>query len=155
MIQQLLTEALNYDETADNILAILQEHNGKRLDKRIIDKIKLVAPNVYMNKTWSYTYIEWGGHRNSGGNKGGELTIADYVKNVIIDIKWIEERNKNYFAGKVNKNKEIQSLLNNMKLRKEMEETIQNYQDVKVNLDKMLDKFEVIKYKIIERYKLK
>lgn len=100
-------------EPADTILRVLQENDGKRFDKRLVEKIKeavkLVCPTLYVRESNNLvTQIVWG--ETVGFCRGSQprrftLLIAYKTKSVHIDAAWVKEHNPAYFVARDERNR--------------------------------------------------
>lgn len=87
------------------LLDFLQEFNGKRFDKRVVDKLKAVYDRVYLEKTsYGGTYLKIGDY---------SFIVSHANVNVVVDVAFIEEKNFCYFGAAIARNEKREKSLKN------------------------------------------
>jgi hypothetical protein len=122
MLQELIMSCMESLEPQTSILRFLEGQEGKRLDKRLLEKMQ-----------------EWGGYSESGGGKGGRLLIAHALKDVRVDSNFIHQRNLAYFEAAEARNEKRQQALADPELLSDLEKTIQSFLTARDKLAKMMN----------------
>jgi hypothetical protein len=111
-LKQLIHDKLEPIEPADTILRILQENDGKRLDKRIIDKIQAACPDwqIRDQRRFGMTQIAWG-KSHYPHEEYGSLLIDHHIKCVSVDAAAVYYNNPAYFSARDKRNRQRQEIL--------------------------------------------
>jgi len=111
-IKKVIKDRIETLEPADTILRILRESHGKRLDKRIIDKMNMSCPEwrIVDKRQFKMTQIAWMTY-TMPYQSGGSLLIAHKENDVYIDSQDIYNRNPAYFEFRDKRNKQRKELL--------------------------------------------
>lgn len=135
--------ALIQDEPMEpgcSILNALKQHDGKRLTKLVVEKVSAaVGVPVTIAQSATMTYLEWGGFRNSGGKRGGQMFIAYAVKNVVIDIAFILEHNRGMFDAREERNKKRAELRTKQELFVKIINLAESLKVIRKDLDAHLE----------------
>jgi len=104
-VRNAVEDSLQPTELTDTIMRVLEENNGKRFDKRIMDKLKAALPPLryfYVTKSLGWTQLHFGDE----WEKTRFITISRQNKNVVIDCDFIRKENLGHFQGKHDNNAE-------------------------------------------------
>lgn len=132
------------------ILAFLRANEGKRVDKRFFEKLNAAVPghNIRLHQIASMSHIEWDGYGGRGGPwagprpelpAGGSLLIAYQLKNLTVDVAFVEKHNPGYFGAAVARNEKRAAMLANDAACRELEATIRQFIEAR---DKLRAAFE-------------
>jgi hypothetical protein len=121
-IRKIIQNNIESNEPADTILRILKENEGKRLDKRVIDKMQAAIPNWWIRDCREYgmTQIKWAvrwdseKHQNiptPEGQTEGSLLVAHEVKYIYINSEEIKGKNPAYFSARDERNSQRREIL--------------------------------------------
>lgn len=158
-VKQVIANAIEEREPQNKILEALRAFDGKRLDKRVEEKLRAICndDSIRIIKRYSTTEIEWGGYSYNRGNTGGLLVVAYQLKNVVIDVDYIKQKNPAYFDALDQRNAQRQELLAQPDKLEYMATTMQAYLDARDNLQRMwgFDLLSVDRYKFEEKFNLK
>jgi hypothetical protein len=108
----------------DEVLAVLKEYDGKPLTKRLLAKLPggeavwRIVHSAGMTNLETLIYI-----RTSGG-AGYSILLAHDVKNVVVNVKFIVERNPAYYDARVKRNWTREDVLANRELLTKMADTM-------------------------------
>lgn len=110
-LARVVESKLEDTDTPAAILAILKTKEGKKLDKRVIDKLNAELPGLNIRKglVASMTKIIYGDYYQTDGAKGGNLLIG--YDSDTIDTNWILEKNPAYFRAALQRNSERRAFL--------------------------------------------
>jgi hypothetical protein len=104
-VRSILTTRME-SEVVDEILAILKTMDGKPLTKRILPKLPGDEERWCITQSAGMTSLEEKSYRRTSGNTGVSLLMAYATANVVIDAKFVEERNPAWFEGRRERNAE-------------------------------------------------
>lgn len=96
----------------DTILDILKQHDGKRLTVRLLDKLPGGPDRWRITHSASMTYIQEHKYGRTGGREGYCFFMAYATTSVVIDVKYIEEKNTCYFSARRERNAKRDAILN-------------------------------------------
>jgi hypothetical protein len=139
MLQELIMSCMESLEPQTSILRFLEGQEGKRLDKRLLEKMQVQWPDLRIQQSAGMTMLEWGGYSESGGGKGGRLLIAHALKDVRVDSNFIHQRNLAYFEAAEARNEKRQQALADPELLSDLEKTIQSFLTARDKLAKMMN----------------
>jgi len=140
-IKQLISQRIESD-LPDKILAILQENNGKKFTKLILDKLPggrdvwSIGHSGHMTKLFSLRYAK------SQGETGYNFVIAHTTVNVIIDCNFIVEKNCCYFSDRKERNAKRLACLNDQNSCLKMAELINHIKDTESRINELYNMFE-------------
>jgi hypothetical protein len=140
MLVDLVKSRMEPTEPADTILKILTENNGKRLDKRIVDKLQLATgQKIRDRRQYGMTSLTYGGYDETGGRQGGCLYLAHQEKNVVIDVEYVKEHNPAYFKARDERNADRIALLTQPEEFKELAMWINHYIEAVANIKRLTE----------------
>ncbi len=156
-VREIINQAIEPNEPADSILAFLKANDGKRVDKRLIDKIAAETGDetIRLDKAHGMTRIEWGGWRRYGGKEGGQLLLSHSDKNVVVDAAWVEEKNPAEFRARDERNAKRQQVTDEE--CSHLDEAIYLFKAARNKVRTMLayeGKFEPDRHRILEEHKI-
>jgi len=127
-------------EPQDTILSVLKENDGKRLDKRLIEKLKAATKDdtINLDLRAGMAHIQWGGY---GNNCKGSLLAQYAVKNLRVDAAWIEENNAAYYRAARERNARRAETLKNEDLLTKADVAIEQYIAAREHLETLLKEF--------------
>ena len=133
-IAQLLTEEMETNEPQDTILKTLKENEGKRIDKRLLDKLKTATglTDLHYSSIASMTHLE----RNTNNKERFSMLLYYHSQGNMVDSQAIEKQNVCMFSAKDERNKERCKLLNDPDLK--------DAQEIVDNLAKLLKQLKVM-----------
>lgn len=110
----------------DAILAVLKEHEGKQLTKRILPKLPGGEAEWLIRQNARMTHLENRSCQRSQGSAPGGISflMAYSEKNVMIDVKFVLEYNKCYFAAREERNAKRMQVLKSPVLSTQMAEVM-------------------------------
>ena len=116
----------------DEVLAILKQHDGKQLTKRLLAKLPGGEERWKLSQFATKTHTT---HLES--RDYGRMLIAYQTTNVTIDAAWIEEHNPAYFKGRRERNALRDKHLNigGGSVAQLMADRLNAYEDAKEKLD--------------------
>jgi hypothetical protein len=109
-IKRVLEVSLESEEP-DAILAILKEHEGKPLTKRILGKLPGGEESWRLTHAYGMTHLETWTYCRTSGKDGFHFLLAHAEKNVVLDTQFFVERNPSYFEGRIERNRERRNAL--------------------------------------------
>ena len=119
----------------DEVLAILKQHDGKQLTKRLLAKLPGGEERWKLSQFATVTRLETRDYGRIDGNAGIHLLIAYQTTNVTIDAAWIEEHNPAYFKGRRERNASRDAAAGNPDLLSCMANRLNAYAEAKSELD--------------------
>ena len=121
----------------DEVLAILKQHDGKQLTKRLLAKLPGGEERWKLSQFATVTRLETRDYGRIDGNAGIHLLIAYQTTNVTIDAAWIEEHNPTYFKGRRERNalRDKQLNIGGGSVAQLMADRLNAYEDAKEKLD--------------------
>jgi hypothetical protein len=123
------------------IVAFLLDNNGKRIDKRLITRLNEAVPgwHIRMHQIAGMTNLEWAGYGNRGSYRdkdnnirtderdGGSMLVAYALKNLTVDLHFIQRHNVAYFGAAMERNKKREAALADTEGIARLEATIQTF----------------------------
>ena len=128
----------------DEVLAILKQHDGKQLTKRLLAKLPGGEERWKLSQFATVTRLETRDYARSGGNTGIYLLMAYATTNVTIDAAWIEENNPAYFKGRRERNTQRDEVVTQSGWLRLMADALNDHEAAKAKLEeakKHLDAF--------------
>jgi len=124
-------------EPIDTIFKVLQENNGKRIDKRLIEKLRAATGDNSIRRRSEYgmTSICWNTISNG-------LICAYDVKNVYVDSAWIKEQNTWAFSARDERNRRRHNNLGNIEAIDNLVKATNALKEAKKAYRTALDGFE-------------
>ena len=124
-------------EPVDTIFRVLQENEGKRLDERLINKIRQATGDDSVRKS-----SDFGMARIIWKSSPSGFLCAYAEKNVYIDSSWIKEHNTWAFEARDKRNINRKKDLENLEAIKELADSVNALKVAKVRYELALESFE-------------
>lgn len=168
-VKDVISAGLEPLEPQTAILAFLEANDGKRLDKRLLEKLNAAVPghNIRMHQIASMTHIEWDDYGGRGGPwagpkpanipAGGSLLMAYRLKNLTVDVAFVKEHNIAYFGAAMARNEKRNAMLADDAACRELEATIRQFIEARDKLRAAFEygaKFYEARYDIEREYDL-
>lgn len=91
-------------DAGDAVLEIFKRNQGKPLTKRLLAKLPGGEDVWCITHSAGMTHIETREYRRSQGHRGMSLLAAYDTKNVVMDARFLEDRNPAYFSARRERN---------------------------------------------------
>lgn len=134
-------------EPINTVFAFLKEHEGKRVDKRLCDKLsEVIEMPVRITQIANMTSLEWGNWEsfcNDGVGVGGKLLMAYKTKYVNVDNAFIHEYNTQYTKGLPERNAQREQLLQDRLWLEKIAITATQWHEAATLLHKIMSPFNI------------
>lgn len=131
-----LLRAHRESDEPDAVLAVLKEHDGKPLTKRLLSKLPGGEARWLIRQVAGMTSLEDRDYLHSQGNRGVHLLMAYQLTSVRIEAAWVEEHNAGYFAARRSRNSMRDAAAKDTQLCAGMAEALNAYAAAKAQLDR-------------------
>jgi len=137
----LIRSRIEASEPQDTILAYLRTIDGKKINRRHVDKLRELTGDdeLRLSRRFGMTSIQWGGYGRTGGTQGGDMLLAHSDKNVVVDVERILEHNQAYFGAKDKRNEKRQQALSQPEKCADLDTAIAEFQAAEAKLKALLD----------------
>lgn len=106
-----LVQARMESDVADDVLAVLNLHEGKPLTVRILPLLPGGSERWRISHTSCMTKLEEHDYTRTQGSRGTSLLMAYETKNVTINTAFVVDKNPADFAGRIKRNKNRRAAL--------------------------------------------
>lgn len=147
-VADLIRSRMEASEPQDTILAFLRTIDGKKINKRHVEKLReQIGDNeIRLSHRFGMTSLQWGGYHRTGGN----ILLAHSEKNVVVDIAYVLEHNAAYYSAKDERNEKRQQALSQPEKCAELDDAIANFRAAEAKLKALMgqDIFQPDDYRI-------
>ena len=123
-LMQVVASKMEKTEPWDTVLETLRQNEGKRVDDRLISKIRAACGTDDIRKICRYgkMYIQvgpWSAHE--------ELTVGHSEANVFVNVNYILENNARYYSARDERNAKRRIALQHPEIFEQLATAINNY----------------------------
>lgn len=140
-LREFIESQIEPTEPFDLLRTFLESNNGKRLDKRLIDKLNDIIPHreFRIANTAGMTLLQFGGYgRHQDDRQGGSILMSHQTKNVYVDVAYMLEHNTCYYSARDARNATRRKLLAGTSAISKTEGLIRNFLAVRAALKEAL-----------------